>query len=415
MVRHTTIAAVAALFCASAQAQSYPTWLGGEEPSPASWESYFGGKLDTKPGAPWGTADWLSAGASFQLPWPVSGAGAAILSHNGQIGLTVASRASDLLTSYGSLQTTIPVANFAFNDDVYASSGRHITVYGGYFEAQALPGSQGITFGPEIDAVNLSTLYPPIPTPGSPLSWGTPGVNVGSTAALWLASGGQHTGVMPASFALGIANNGAQFLTGIVFANNSLAPNVGGYSWAMRMGEKQIIQWHDSADAAGPMITSTVATAANGHTLQFQDGGTVVTSVASGLPIFQVEQVAGAVNGVAVQPSVAGVGASVVTFGNDANVQLNLTPKGSGIVYTPATMTVGGNLGVNGGVSVTGGATVQNLTVNGTGGPTITVGSGAPGTSVQPKGSIYIRTGGAVGSTVYISQGGGTWNAIGGV
>ena len=48
------------------------------------------------------------------------------------------------------------------------------------------------------------------------------------------------------------------------------------------------------------------------------------------------------------------------------------------------------------------------------GGPTITTGAGVPATTT-PKGSIYFRTGGAVGSTLYVSQGGGTWNAVAGV
>lgn len=50
----------------------------------------------------------------------------------------------------------------------------------------------------------------------------------------------------------------------------------------------------------------------------------------------------------------------------------------------------------------------------GTGGPSFTTGAGVPA-ATQPKGSIYLRTGGAVGSTLYVSQGGGTWNAVAGV
>jgi len=46
--------------------------------------------------------------------------------------------------------------------------------------------------------------------------------------------------------------------------------------------------------------------------------------------------------------------------------------------------------------------------------PTWTSGSGVP-TSTQPKGSLYSRTGGGVGTTLYVSQGGGTWNPVAGV
>jgi len=48
------------------------------------------------------------------------------------------------------------------------------------------------------------------------------------------------------------------------------------------------------------------------------------------------------------------------------------------------------------------------------GGPTMTSGTGAA-TGTQPKGSVFMRTDGAVGSTIYISQGAGVWNAVAGV
>lgn len=46
--------------------------------------------------------------------------------------------------------------------------------------------------------------------------------------------------------------------------------------------------------------------------------------------------------------------------------------------------------------------------------PTWTTGSGVPA-ATEPKGSFYSRTGGGVGTTFYVSQGGGTWNAVAGV
>jgi hypothetical protein len=48
------------------------------------------------------------------------------------------------------------------------------------------------------------------------------------------------------------------------------------------------------------------------------------------------------------------------------------------------------------------------------GGVTWTSGAAAP-TSTQPIGSLYSRTGGAVGATIYISRGGGAWLPIPGV
>jgi hypothetical protein len=48
------------------------------------------------------------------------------------------------------------------------------------------------------------------------------------------------------------------------------------------------------------------------------------------------------------------------------------------------------------------------------GGPTWTEGAAAP-SSTQPIGSLYSRAGGAVGATLYVSRGGGTWAAVAGV
>jgi hypothetical protein len=54
------------------------------------------------------------------------------------------------------------------------------------------------------------------------------------------------------------------------------------------------------------------------------------------------------------------------------------------------------------------------MQVGGTGGPTWTTGSAAP-VANSPVGSLYSRVGGAVGATLYVSRGGGTWAAVAGV
>lgn len=62
------------------------------------------------------------------------------------------------------------------------------------------------------------------------------------------------------------------------------------------------------------------------------------------------------------------------------------------------------------------GRTTGAAFILGSGGPRIVPGTGAPSALlVLTKGSLYLRTDGAVGSTIYVSQGGGTWNAIAGV
>jgi hypothetical protein len=60
-----------------------------------------------------------------------------------------------------------------------------------------------------------------------------------------------------------------------------------------------------------------------------------------------------------------------------------------------------------------GNTTAKTFSV-GTGGPAWAAGTGAPGITL-PKGSMYSRTDGGVGTTLYVSQGGGTWNPVLGV
>lgn len=66
------------------------------------------------------------------------------------------------------------------------------------------------------------------------------------------------------------------------------------------------------------------------------------------------------------------------------------------------------------GFTVDGSGNVAAASVALNAGPTWTSGAGAP-SSTQPKGSMYSRTGGGVGTTLYVSQGGGTWNPVAGV
>ena len=304
--------------------------------------------------------DWLTGGSSYQLSWPVTGANAAILSPNGQIALTTASRASQLSNSYGSLETTIGTAGFAFNDDVFATSARHVAVYAGYYEAQTLSGSSGLAFGNEIDAVNFGSTATAT-SPGSPDVYG-------STIALWLASGGSHTGVTDATEAIGIKDNGARFQTGIIFGANALT-NYSGFGYAMRLAKGHIIQWHDASDAAGPNIVSTVATAANSISMQFQDGGVSFVNQTGGLDA-SIQAIANAANGVALVPSIAGAPVQVAAIGADTNVELNLTAKGTYAVYAASpfvassTFEANGNAVFQGTLTVsTGLTTVQALVV----------------------------------------------------
>lgn len=77
----------------------------------------------------------------------------------------------------------------------------------------------------------------------------------------------------------------------------------------------------------------------------------------------------------------------------------NVTPNDSTINATAMTLENDGGL------------QVVKYVIGTSTGPTITSGTGAPN-STQPKGSLYTREDGGIGSTLYISQGAGTWNPV---
>jgi Spherulation-specific family 4 len=93
-----------------------------------------------------------------------------------------------------------------------------------------------------------------------------------------------------------------------------------------------------------------------------------------------------------------------------------------------------GIVGLSNGVNIQGTSTIDNATIGGISpapgsfttltatdiaigsgsGPRWTSGTGAPG-GTEPLGSLYSRTDGGVGTTLYVSRGDGTWNAVAGV
>jgi hypothetical protein len=97
-----------------------------------------------------------------------------------------------------------------------------------------------------------------------------------------------------------------------------------------------------------------------------------------------------------------------VTVGN----ALVVTKGGATITAGGVTVSAGGLI-VAGGGTVSGGLTADVLSV-GSATVTWTDGNGAP-VAAATRGSLYSRRDGGVGTTLYVSQGGGTWNAVAGV
>ena len=373
-------------------AQTSPGWIGGETPTPRQWNALFGGKIDLKP-----ATNWLAA-SGYHLAWPVSGALAAILSTNGQIALSAASRSSDLSAGYGSLQTTIGLIGIGIGDNPYGANGLHKTAYGGYFEGDVYGTSQDIAWGIETDAVNFGVVQT-APTPLHVESYG-------SAVSLNLASGGQHTGVADATAAISVLNNGARFQAGRVIGQTALTRS-GVFSYGDLFPLGTMTQWYD-ATGANPTVslTSTVAAAANAMSQQFQDGGLLWLN-AAGHPLASIQNINNAVNSLTLVPSVAGSPVSLTAAGSDANIELNLTPKGTGAVYDTGSLSVAGTSYFAGNASFGGTAYVgSTLSVAGT--SSFTGNASFAGQTYIPNAAI---TGGYVGSNL-LTQNGATPNQV---
>ena len=106
----------------------------------------------------------------------------------------------------------------------------------------------------------------------------------------------------------------------------------------------------------------------------------------------------------------AGLSSWALTTSNTGSEDLWINRYDSSGNFVNSSLTINKTTGAVG----MGIVTLAQLNVSATTGPNIRAGTGAA-SGAQPKGSIWMRTDGAAGSTMYVSQGGGIWNAVAGV
>jgi len=135
-------------------------------------------------------------------------------------------------------------------------------------------------------------------------------------------------------------------------------------------------------------------------------GGVIATGEISTNGSLYVGTSAGITGGVNVGGALQVTG----SISSGAGLQINASGAFGGNIVANGTLFVGSAAFFSSGCVVTGVAEVTELEFSTTL-ATITVGTGAA-SGTQPQGSLYLRTGGGVGSTLYVSQGGGTWNAV---
>jgi hypothetical protein len=272
---------------------------------------------------PLGQKDWLSA----IVTWPVPASAGNVLAPDGKIGLTFASRTSDLDPNYGSSETTIGAQSFVINDTAGPSINR--TAYGFYVEARRNQNNYGVSFCMEADPINF----------GEDVGQGSPYHQLfyGSTVGFWCASGGGQPNVGTATFAYGVKDNGAQFWTGLTFGANALVMQ-DGFGEAIALAKGHMIQWY--APSGSPLgstgvktsyITCTVDDPTKAVSLQFQDNVIAIFG-SNGSPLFAVQNFSNPANYIYANAATAGNPPNISAVGSDANITLALVPKGVGSV-----------------------------------------------------------------------------------
>lgn len=255
----------------------------------------------------------------------------ATLAVNSQIGqgaIIGASRTSDsgLVDSMG----CIGIQGWGINDNTTQLQ----TAYAAYFESRRYAGA-GRTHCFELDMVNYGNAVSVQPYDM---------FQQGLTAGAWIASGGEIA-TTKASVAIAIMNNGSTWDKGIVFHSTSLegGDGINGSGVAMEMAKGHTLRWMFGSGSLGASVSSSVSNAAAQQSMQYTDVGLLYRNSAS-KNMLQIDISNTFVNGIRMTPGNAGTAPAIISQGDDANIDLRLSPKGSGrvsIMNAPVSATAG--------------------------------------------------------------------------
>lgn len=260
--------------------------------------------------------------------------------------LLVGARTSTLYDNYNA----IGIISIAVADKTTGTG----YAYASYLEAYRMSGALGGAYGEEIDTINFAS-YVAI-DPYNQLA--------SQTVGHQMAAGGEISpvGQFDASAAYNIQNNGAKFGIGINFGATAITgtDGVSGTGIVAAMAKGHMYQWY-----AGGVKTSSIlgncATPSLSLNQVFVDNQFQVTNQAA-KTVFRVFAAASSVNYLDLRSSIAGAAVAIAAGGDDTNIDVGLTPKGSGLVaygtYTTGVVTQAGYIQIR-----DSGGTVRRLLV----------------------------------------------------
>jgi hypothetical protein len=219
--------------------------------------------------------------------------------------------------------------------------------YAGYFEAYRDSGATGGAYSIEVDAMNYAGLAATDPYQQA----------TGQVIGLQIAAGGELSAVgqFDVSAAINIRKNvGSTFTRGIVFGSDSLtgANGTTGTAEAVVMGIGHKLAWYAGAGVATSAIYSVATTTLESIEQRFTNSAVNFRNVNNSKPVFQISAPSSGVgvNYISAQAAIAGGAPALATAGDDTNIDLQLKPRGTGVLwfgtYTAGAVTQAGYITV---------------------------------------------------------------------
>ena len=222
-------------------------------------------------------------------------------------------------SNFTSLGNCIGVLGVGINDNTSISG---VGAWGGYFEGFKQSGALGPTYACEFDTINFGAVVDSTPY--------TQGVT--QTVAIQIASGAEFIGTAAATSAINMWNNGAVYRKGIIFGYNAFdgADGTNGTAEVISLGKGHTMQWWAAAGRTSGIVCEGTTTA-SGLLQRFADNQVQFRNQ-TGKPVFQVFSDNSHVNYISARSSATGNAAQILSAGDDTNIDLQLFPKGTGVL-----------------------------------------------------------------------------------
>lgn len=161
------------------------------------------------------------------------------------------------------------------------------------------------------------------------------------------------TNQFPASAAVFIEKNPVPYRNGVVFGARSIdgCDGVNGVAEVIGMAKGHYLRWYAAGGVGTSLLYSTATTTAGSVQIDMAEGQLSVNNGSTGVRQFEVGNLSNAANFLRAQPAVAASPSALQALGTDANIDLLLTPKGTGLVRY-GTFTGSGDVVCNGSISI---------------------------------------------------------------